>query len=178
MQHYSHAQISEDSLFFETDEELEMFQEISTLDPNKAALLSAVLPGLGQAYNRQYWKIPFIYAGAIVIGHYINYNHQLYNRFRTAIIALDNESNPLIENPFPNATRASLVRSRDFFERNRDFLVIIGVVFYALNIVEAHVAAHLHEFEVNDGLSLKLEPSIQSGPVFSRSMGLSLTLSF
>lgn len=167
-----------DSIFLNRElDQIETIEMVSELDPNKAALLSAVLPGLGQAYNNQYWKLPFIYGGGIIIGQYIKYNHQLYNEFRNTLIA-EADSDPGTVNPYQQFFGAtSLTRNRDAFRRNRDFLIIIGAAFYLLNIVDAHVSAHLHEFEVNDNLSLKVSPSIQSSPVFSQSLGLSLSLS-
>lgn len=138
-------------------------------------MLSAVLPGLGQAYNNQYWKIPLIYGGGIILGHYINYNHRIYHEFRTALIA-EIDSDPTTENPHPAFNRTYLTRYRDLFRRNRDFLMIISAAYYLLNIVDAHVSAHLKEFEVNDQLSINIHPSIQPTPLFSHAVGVSVSL--
>lgn len=137
-------------------------------------MFSAVLPGLGQAYNNQYWKIPIIYGGGIIIGHYIHYNNKLYNEFRNALLAeADNNSNT--NSPY-RFSETALSRNRDAFHKNRDMLILVGAAFYLLNIVDAHVSAHLHEFEVNDNLSMKVTPTIQSSPVFSPTVGLSISL--
>lgn len=170
------AQSKADSIFLYTDQDIEAFMSVSKLDPNKAAFLSAVLPGLGQAYNNQYWKIPLVYGGGIIIGHYINYNHRIYEEFRNALIA-EADGNPATINPYsPRFLAASLERNRDAFRRNRDFLMIIGVAYYLLNVVDAHVSAHLHEFQINEKLSAGIKPSIQPTPLFSQSVGLSVTL--
>ncbi len=166
-----------DSLFLNSEfKNIELIDTKSELDPNKSAMLSAVLPGLGQIYNNQFWKVPLVYGGGILIGHYINYNHKIYNEMRNALIAeVDND--PLTVNPYSNRfSETSLTRNRDYFRRNRDLLILIGSAFYLLNIVDAHVSAHLHEFEVNDNLSMTISPTIQSTPVISQVVGLSLSL--
>jgi hypothetical protein len=167
-----------DSLFLNSDlSQIETIKTVSELDPNKAALLSAVLPGLGQAYNNQYWKIPLIYGGGLIIGHYINYNNVIYNEMRNSLIA-EVDSDPFTENPYKDRFQeTALTRNRDAFRRNRDLLILIGAAFYLLNVVDAHVSAHLNEFDVNDNLSLKVSPSIQSTPLFSQALGFSISLS-
>lgn len=134
------------------------------------------MPGLGQAYNNQYWKIPIIYGGGIIIGHYIRYNHEIYHEFRNALIA-EVDGNDLTVNPYEFSTEA-IKRQRDAFRRNRDLLILIAGAFYVLNIVDANVSAHLNEFDVNEKLSLKVSPSIESTPLFSQAVGISLSLSF
>ncbi|MEQ8583038.1 MAG: DUF5683 domain-containing protein [Marinoscillum sp.] len=167
-----------DSLFLNSDlSQIETIKTVSELDPNKAALLSAVLPGLGQAYNNQYWKIPLIYGGGLIFGHYINYNNQIYNEMRNSLIA-EVDSDPNTVNPYKDRFQeTALTRNRDAFRRNRDLLILIGAAFYLLNVVDAHVSAHLNEFDVNDNLSLKVSPSIQSTPLFSQALGFSISLS-
>lgn len=169
-----------DSVFLSRSpsDNIETIESVSMLDPNKAAMLSAVLPGLGQAYNNQYWKIPIIYGGGIVLGHYINYNHRIYHEFRTALIAeADNDETTI--NPYEGRySRTNLTRFRDVFRRNRDYLMIISAAYYLLNIVDAHVSAHLHEFEVNDNLSINIHPSIQPTPLFSHAVGVSVSFQF
>ncbi|MFY0626668.1 MAG: hypothetical protein JXR07_10245 [Reichenbachiella sp.] len=153
---------------------IETFQSKSKLDPNKATLYSAVIPGLGQIYNKQYWKLPILYGGAILIGHYIKYNNDFYNAFRNAWIA-ETDNNPNTENPFSDFPTASLQRNAEQFRRDRDFLIIIGVVYYLLNIVDAHVAAHLMEFDMNSDLAIT--PTYQQSTRWTtRNVGLSLRI--
>ncbi|MEQ8240009.1 MAG: DUF5683 domain-containing protein [Cyclobacteriaceae bacterium] len=165
-----------DSTFIENLGSIEEFQSVSNLDPNKAAVLSAILPGLGQAYNGQFWKIPIVYGGAIIIGHYINYNHQFYHEFRNAVDAARDNSDQTINFYGESFSTETAVRNRDQFRRDRDFLIIVGGVFYLLNIVDSHVSAHLKEFDINDNLSMNIKPTIQSSPVFSQSFGFTLAL--
>lgn len=171
------AQELTDSTFLLQEDSVVIFEEVSNLDPNKSAVYSAILPGLGQVYNGQYWKVPIIYGAFLGLFHGIRYNHQLYSDFKNALRAeADNDPNTI--NPFTNVDETRLRSIRDRYQRDRDFLIIITTIAYLINIVEAHVAAHLHEFKVNKSLSMNLEPKIESSPLFSRSMGVSLTFNF
>ncbi|HCX21497.1 MAG: hypothetical protein CMB80_30460 [Flammeovirgaceae bacterium] len=173
---FSSGQINKSDSIFLNREDIETIETYSELDANKAAILSAVLPGMGQAYNNQYWKIPIIYGGGILIGHYINYNHKIYNEFRNALIA-EADGIPATINPYSGRFSSdALQRNRDAFRRNRDMLILIAGAFYLLNIVDAHVSAHLHEFDINENLSMKVSPSIQPTPLFSQAVGLSVSL--
>jgi hypothetical protein len=139
--------------------------------PAKAAFYSAVLPGLGQAYNKSYWKIPLVYATGAVIGYFIYDNNNKYQRFASAYrIRLDDD--PSTEDAYVNVYNYSptlpnnqgtnnLRRSRDFFRKYRDLDIILAVVAYGLNVMEAHVDAHLKGFDVSDDLSLQLTPGLQ-----------------
>ena len=166
-----------DSAFIYNNDDIELLKVNSELDPMRAAMLSAVFPGLGQIYNKQYWKVPIVVSGVVVFGHFIDYNNKVYHSLRNAI-KLRDISEDL--NPYSNiiASRETLVRNRDNFRRNRDFLMILGTAFYLLQIVDAHVAAHLDEFNLNDDLALGIEPSIQSTPLFSQAVGVSFVLRF
>ncbi len=165
-----------DTTFVMTEDSGELFREVSDLDPQRAALLSAVLPGLGQVYNRQYWKVPLVISGMIVFAHYINYNNRVYHSLRNAALI----NNATGENPYSSVINSTtgLVRNRDIFRRNRDFMIVLGSAFYLLQIVDAHVSAHLDEFTVNKDLALRIEPSIESSPLFSHAVGVSFALRF
>lgn len=157
---------------FNVSSAVEVFKSKSKLDPNRAAFYSAVVPGLGQIYNKQYWKLPFIYGGALVIGHYIKYNHDFYNSFRNAYIA--RRDGGTVSEDLEGFSIDRLQYNAERFQRNRNFLIIIGCVYYVLNIVDAHVAAHLSEFEINDDLSVV--PMFEDNSQFARrNVGLSLT---
>jgi hypothetical protein len=158
------------------EERAELFVELSTLDPKKAAMYSAVLPGLGQVYNKQYWKVPLIYGGAVIIGHYIRYQDRLYNSFRSAYFA-ETDADPGTINPYPVSSDV-LQSNAERLRRDRDYLMIIGGIFYLLQIVDAHVSAHLHEFQINDALSMDIQPTFQQTSVISRSVGVSFSLRF
>ncbi|MDR6239840.1 DUF5683 domain-containing protein [Aureibacter tunicatorum] len=153
-------------------------------DPNKAALLSAAIPGLGQAYNKSYWKIPIIYGGGAVIGYLIAWNDQRYQLYRNALIDVSNgDIDP--SNPLHNQTEDRLNRLVDNARRSRDYAVIFMALLYALNIVEAYVDANLQQFDISDNLSMKVAPAINSRSAMPighnsemQTVGLSLKLNF
>jgi len=131
---------------------------------------------LGQAYNKKYWKIPLVWAGIGGFAYFINYNNDLYQFYRKNLI-YETEQNPNFINETPLEV-SSLKSARDQFRRNRDMLIIYGVIFYMLNIVDAHVDAHLIGFDVNQDLSVYISPSLQSNPNGKQSTGLSLKINF
>lgn len=154
---------------------------IITLRPNKkvpsrASLLSAALPGLGQVYNGKYWKVPVIYGGFAMFGYLIKYNDDNYQEFRSALFAeVDNDESTI--NPFDGIlSENSLRRRTDLFRRNRDFSMILAGVWYLLNIVEAHVDAHLQEFDIDEDISMRIGPATgKNGTMFA---GVGLTITF
>ncbi|MEN8247526.1 MAG: DUF5683 domain-containing protein [Bacteroidota bacterium] len=173
------AQSTENYTVLRTLEDTQNVIEIESIkpnhDPTKAALFSAAFPGLGQIYNKKYWKLPFVWGGIGAFGYFINWaddNYQFYRRNLIYEIA----GNP----DFPNETdldQGRLKRARDYYRRTRDQLAIYGILFYFLQIVDAHVDAHLIEFDVNQDLSVKIEP--MAIPVNgTSSTGLSLKIRF
>ncbi len=146
-------------------------------DPNKAAWLSAAVPGLGQVYNKKYWKIPLVWGGIAGFAYLIDWNNDQYQFYRRNLIYEINGNQP----GFKNETQfeASTLKSgRDQYRRNRDMMVIFGVIFYMLSIVDAHVDAHLIEFDVNKDLSVQLTPSIQTTYDQKLSTGLTFSVKF
>ncbi|MEQ9441041.1 MAG: DUF5683 domain-containing protein [Cyclobacteriaceae bacterium] len=153
--------------------------------PRKAALFSAVLPGLGQVYNGKYWKVPIIYAGFATLGYFVIHNNDRYNLFRRALFAEQSgETNPLVgiqNGRFEDPT--SIQRGIDQFRRDRDFMIILITGMYALNIMDAIVDAHLIEFDINPELSFDLKPVAGSSLAYTGHLtptiptyGLSFTL--
>ncbi len=131
--------------------------------PRKALILSAVLPGAGQAYNRRYWKIPLIYIGAGILGYNIQNFYRQYVIFRDSFIAKQKYDIFILDQYYPELD-ASDTRwnNLEFMRRNRDqrrrffeLNIILSGVLYALNVVDANVDAHLRGFQIGDkGLSL------------------------
>ena len=155
-------------------------QKINPLAPSKAAFYSAIVPGLGQAYNKKYWKIPIVY-GAIGTGVYFYLrNDKQYDRYRTAY------KNRLagIPDEFTDATTGvellsdnALIDAQKFYSRNKEISLLVTIGLYILNIVDANVDAHLMQFNVNDDLSLK--PDIQFDEIEQKTnLGLTLNFSF
>ncbi len=142
---------------------------------NMAAMYSAVLPGLGQAYNKKYWKIPILYGGAVVLAYFLNYNNNLYQESRNSLIAI-RDGDPRTQPIDPDISETSYERATDYWRRNRDLLIIGAIVLYALNIVEAHVDAHLSAFTTEESLSMKIRPSINRTVMNSNLIGLSIII--
>jgi hypothetical protein len=132
-------------------------------NPKTASLLSMVLPGAGQVYNRKYWKLPILYGGAFLLGHYIKLNNEQYQLFRNSYIQVKAGEKDYFNGAY---NPEQLARLREYWRRNRDFLVVISSVTYLMNIVDAAVDAHLSQFDVSDNLSMRIEPGLM--PVGNR----------
>ena len=151
--------------------------------PKLAGGLSAALPGLGQVYNKKYWKVPLIYAGAGALLYAINYNSSRYATYRNAYsLRIDGDTNTIdqfdiqLENDEPKYTEESLLNLKDYYRRNRDVSYIFMGVLYMLNIVDAAVDAHFYSYEISDDLSLKVRPAIMMSAGRTQATGISLTL--
>jgi hypothetical protein len=142
--------------------------------PKRATLLSAVMPGAGQIYNRKYWKAPIVWAGLGISYTFIRDNSREYHRYRTAYLALV-DGDPGTVDEFGGQYSPDQVRQvMETYQRWRDISYIATAGVYILNIVDASVDAHFVRFDVSPDLSLKLGPSL---PVASMGgMGLSLQL--
>jgi hypothetical protein len=128
--------------------------------PKKATWMSAALPGLGQIYNRKYWKLPIIYAGFGVIGYLaVNYNTKLNHYKSTYLYRMGYDLSK--KDYFPNITNTDLLYSDfTYYRRNFELTCIFGSVFYVLNIIDAAVDAHLYKFDISDDLSMRIEPQL------------------
>ncbi len=122
-------------------------------NPTKAGLYSAVLPGLGQYYNRKYWKIPIVW-GAIGTGVGVTiYNQRQYDRYRNAFLAeLNGQEHEF--SSVPGITKQALGRAQDRVKRQRDYAIGVTALIYVLNIVDAVVDAHLYEGRQDPDLAL------------------------
>ncbi len=122
-------------------------------NPTKAGLYSAVLPGLGQYYNRKYWKIPIVW-GAIGTGVGVTiYNQRQYDRYRNAFLAeLNGQEHEF--SSVPGITKQALGRAQDRVKRQRDYAIAVTALIYVLNIVDAVVDAHLYEGRKDPNLAL------------------------
>ncbi|MBE0637306.1 MAG: hypothetical protein IH598_02150 [Bacteroidales bacterium] len=128
----------------------------------KAAIMSAVLPGLGQGYNKKYWKIPIIYAGFGTLYYFIRLNGTEYRNFRDAynIVAAGDTAN-FIYNDYIvryNANLNQLQEGRNYYRRNLELTYILTGLLYILQIVDASVDANLYDFDVSEDLTLRFEP--------------------
>lgn len=147
--------------------------------PKKAALFSTVLPGLGQAYNKKYWKIPVIYAGFGTLVYFINSNQTKYAQYRDAYkFRIDNDPATL-DNYIGKYTDDNLNTLQNYYHRYRDLSVIGAGLLYVLNIVDASVDAHLFTFNVDDDLSFHIQPTlINIAKANQYTTGFSLNIKF
>jgi hypothetical protein len=150
-------------------------------NPKKAVWMSAVLPGLGQAYNKKYWKIPIFYAGLGGIGYAVYYTSSNFIQARDAYrLQVDND--PKTIGTYQRFTDANTLKAqRDFHNRNLTISSICLVVWYSLNLIDAAVDAHLFNFDMKDDLSLEWGPHIQTPQPYSpvaQSYGLRFAIKF
>lgn len=129
----------------------------SAHSPRIATIASAVVPGLGQAYNKKFWKIPIIYLGLGSLIYYYNQNNEIYTRFRNAY-----RNKETVAVTGGEIAGEDLLYYRNKYRRYRDLNIIGVAVIYVLNIVDANVDANLYDFDVSDNLSFRVEPCIQN----------------
>lgn len=130
--------------------------------PRKATIRSAILPGWGQAYNKKYWKIPIVYAALGTAAGFFIYNNKEYISARDAYRNMEDNNpanNYLIPQKFsrvdPEAVRQYRISVRQYV----DYSVLAFIVLWGLNVVDATVDGHLKAFEVNDNLSMQINPT-------------------
>lgn len=152
----------------------------------KATTLSTICPGAGQIYNRSYWRVPIVIGGMASTIYTIDWNNRGYKRFKTAYaLRVDYDNNP---SKYPNGSAdefggsysASFLKNlKDSYRRNRDLCIILTAGVYLLQILDAHVDAHLQDYDISDDLSMNLEPYVDYGAVTSQpAFGLNLSLNF
>ncbi len=152
-------------------------KKITALNPTKAGLYSAVLPGLGQYYNKKYWKIPIVW-GAVGTGVGIAlWNDHQYKRYRTAFIAQLNGI-PHEFSDIQGITAETLGRVQDKAKRQRDYAIAITGLIYVLNIVDAIVDAQLYEGRHDPDLAVKPVMIYDNYAVQTQKAGLSLSYRF
>lgn len=149
--------------------------KINPLAPSKAAFYSAILPGLGQAYNKKYWKIPIVYA-AMGTGIYsYSWNNKKYHEFRDAYKRrLAGFNDDQFQDIYDDNR---LISGQRFHQKNRDLSLLITAGLYILNIVDANIDAHLMQFNVNDDLSVR--PDFQQNDLnYKYNLGITLVYNF
>lgn len=146
--------------------------------PTKAMIFSAVVPGLGQAYNKKYWKIPIIYAGIGTTLYFFDSNNKIYKEYKQAYINKTDTATSTID-IYPAYSETQLLEYENQYRRYRDMNAMLIVLFYSINIVDAYVDAHLSTFDVSDNLTLHVAPSMNFYSSKNKpAMGLTLSLGF
>ena len=161
-------------------------------DPLRAVWLGAIFPGLGQMYNRSWWKVPIVYGALMGCGYAVMMNQQSYTEYKTAYIDLYNDINSEA-GVSEDATRSynailpdgytitrmggsssylsKLESQQNASRRYRDLSIVITVVVYALSLVDAYVDAQLFDFDISPDLSMQLEPALHYDPMLQRANG-------
>ncbi|MGM9748038.1 MAG: DUF5683 domain-containing protein [Candidatus Cryptobacteroides sp.] len=122
--------------------------------PGRATIYSILLPGLGQAYNGEFWKIPIYYGGLVACGYFLYTNNLNYVRFKR----IHNEATSENNNSPIAADTAKWYR--DVYRRYRDYSIFATVAVYLLQVIDANVFAYMHDFEVSDEITMNLEPTV------------------
>ena len=152
-------------------------------EASKAALRSAILPGLGQAYNKKYWKIPIVYAALAIPTYTFFNNKEWYDKCRYAYsIKYYNDTATVTQLPtdgidprLKSLSTESTKLYRNEFRKNMDYSVLAFLLLWGLQVADAAVDAHLHSFNVTEDLSLRIKPYYQPA---GRATGVSLVFGF
>lgn len=168
-----------DPITIETGDTVAMKSYAERFDPRKALLYAAVVPGLGQIYNKKYWKLPLVYGGFIAIGWNVTrfndinrtYRRQLYENLEAGFTG-DNSGPP------DGLTTGQLRSIEERSRRERDFWVIMVGAMYILQMLDAHVDAHLKEFDLNPNLQVRVQPMLEQNQLIGRQTGASLVIKF
>ena len=167
-------------------------------NPKKAVIYSAIFPGLGQIYNRKYWKLPLIYGGFIGISYGITWNGQYYGDYKDAFSAISSDDfrsdanfskwkdmapqsmrNQDISDANAEWLKGQFKRKKNVYRRNRDLCIIGAVGIYALCMIDAYVDAHLFDFDISPDLSLRVEPTVMSPTAATnKSIGVQCSVKF
>jgi len=167
--------LNKDTAFIE-GAQVELVKEMKPHSPHKASFYAAILPGLGQIYNKKYWKLPILYGGIAASGYAIHFNSKYYKKYRSAyrdFIIQDpgNKSylefippglseSDVIGGPYEGWFEEALERKKQYYKRYRDLSYFIMVGVYIVQIVDAAVDAHFYNFSISDDLSLRVNPTI------------------
>lgn len=172
--------VEADTVIMETQDTVAIRSYAKRFSPRKAILYAAVLPGLGQIYNKKYWKLPLVYGGFIAIGYYINTYNNLYTEYKGYLFynLENNLRGENDENPQIRLTTGQLRTIVDKARRERDFMIILMGGMYILQMVDAHVDAHLKEFDLNPNLQVSIEPTMNQDVWTGRTTGLALVFRF
>ncbi len=151
--------------------------KMDILAPSKAAFYSAVLPGLGQVYNKKYWKVPLVYAALGTGVYFYVDNNNGYDRYRTAFKLRESgrQDEFTTDEGIELVSDAGLKRAQEVFKKNRDLSLFITIGMYILNIVEANVDAHLPDKALDTNISFN--PTLFTEPLTNQTM-IGATINF
>ncbi|MEM9361923.1 MAG: DUF5683 domain-containing protein [Bacteroidota bacterium] len=162
-------------------------EKINPLAPSKAAFYSAVLPGLGQLYNKRgaWWKIPVIYGGLATGVTLYSFNNDEFQRARDAFkrrqagFTDDEFFDVNGDGQGPDISPESLQSVQESVQRDRDLWLVLTIVWYSLNIIEANVTAHLAQYNVSTQLSFDFQPYLELNPLTNEpNYGMAMVFKF
>lgn len=170
----------DDSLIIEGRDTVMLKSYAKRYDPQRALMLAAIVPGLGQIYNKKYWKLPLVVGGFIGIGYGFNFYNKNYQLAKKELFYnlengydQDNESRP-----GESITTGGYRTAVDFYRNKRDLMALLMGGMYLLQIIDAHVDAHLKEFDLNPNLQVSIQPSINQNDLVGRQSGVSIIIKF
>jgi hypothetical protein len=155
--------------------------------PTKAALFSAICPGLGQIYNKKYWKLPIVYAGLGISGYYLVRNQKLYKDYKNAFVEYENDrNNPKSQQTIDDINKLEKIRAAndkegalkffmDTYRNWRDWSIFSVSLIYLLNIVDATVDAYFFYYDISDDLSFRIKPTIINNTTCYGVLGLQIS---
>ena len=165
-------------------------------DPLKAVWLGIIVPGLGQIYNRSYWKLPIVYGGFMGCGFAIAWNNERYDSYKQAYRDIVMDAGNLSSDPTKSYNAvlpegytiarlggesgytAILKDRQNTYRRYRDISIVVAIAVYALSIIDAYVDAQLFDFDISDDLTLNIEPQLYYDAEQRRSAELKLAIKF
>ncbi|WP_430613724.1 DUF5683 domain-containing protein [Flavobacterium sp. JP2137] len=172
----SYSQSANDSLKFSVPE-LVVDQPMDPLSPARAAFYSAVVPGLGQFYNKKYWKVPIPYIGMGISIYFYSDNHKKYKEYRNEYKKRLNHTNDPNDSRFGKLDNDRVIQGQRFYQRNRDLSAVITAGIYIISIIDANIDAHLLQFNVSDQLTF--QPTFQLNEIdYQYQYGLSVQYKF
>ena len=139
----------------------------------KAIIYSALIPGWGQAYNRKYWKIPIVYVGFGAVGYFVKTNHDQYKLYKEYYqIMKDDPAAQPVANKSIQLIRADI----DTYRRTRDLSIVGLVAWYGLNLIDANVDGHFFNYDVDEDLSMSIDPWVSGYNGMKQGIGISFNL--
>ena len=148
----------------------------------KATTLSMVFPGAGQIYNGSYWKTPIVVGGMVTMGYIIDWNNRGYQRFKLAYDLVTDGDDSTIDEFNGRYDDSFLQNLKNQYRRNRDLSIIGMVAVYLVNIMDAHIDAHMQDYDISDDLSLNIVPAMgnigTTGRGTENTLGVGLSFTF
>jgi hypothetical protein len=167
------VQVIRDTIFIEGQDTTLIKSYAKRYNPRKALLIAAAVPGAGQVYNKKYWKVPLVFGGFYLIYDGMQYYNKLYQKYKDELYY-----NLETGNQQSNLTVEQLRKIVDRSRRERDFQLILLGGMYLLQIIDAHVDAHLKEFDLNPNLHVRARPTYSQDMLVGRQTGMSLIFRF